>query len=499
MYPLILGIVLVLLSAVNTKPTERTYFNGCGINLELEEVFKRRVALQTEGALPQTRPQKDLTPSEIHPWVVSFGTGGSKGEWKHVCGGSIISPHFVLTTHSCTKHVGRDGQIRAGDSDLNTSAQDSTNVQVVKVAKVFVHPLRDEKSSSAYYDVAVLGLDPPLVFTGSVRHICLPKQPKLGSDSRKAAAITVAGYGESKVGSLLSVQVTVRPEKYCKNIYESKLVNQAKEALAKEATRGPTTEDPTEQPATVETVGPTTSEENITSSPTTTCAAIVEENTTEPAATSKINVSAIVGDKMTTEPTSAIKSDVPPTSLWNNFTDPSSRDLYQGEIEQPADREISADFSTTEEYSTTGISLNEEPKKVVDQSVLDIKTRSKRQIKTYHKWLVNAARMISEKFNSSVLCIGSELRGTGACDGDNGGPGYVFDTSQRFINVKYLQVALFHGSVACGLAEFPEIYVNLEQADILDFVKRFAPGGEEEILALKEWNSKQEKNNIESN
>ena len=99
MFPLLLGIVLVLLSAVNTKPSERTYFNGCGINLELEEVFKRRVALLTEGTLLQTRPQQDLTPSEIHPWVVSFGTEGYKGEWKHVCGGSIISPYFILTTH----------------------------------------------------------------------------------------------------------------------------------------------------------------------------------------------------------------------------------------------------------------------------------------------------------------------------------------------------------------------------------------------------------------
>jgi hypothetical protein len=38
------------------------------------------------------------------------------------------------------------------------------------------------------------------------------------------------------------------------------------------------------------------------------------------------------------------------------------------------------------------------------------------------------------------MCIGSEIGGIGACEGDDGGPGYVFDTGNNLNEEKFVQV-----------------------------------------------------------
>jgi len=57
-------------------------------------------------------------------------------------------------------------------------------------------------------------------------------------------------------------------------------------------------------------------------------------------------------------------------------------------------------------------------------------------------WRENAARIIPQTFNSTIMCIGSEIRGTGACNGDNGGPGFIFDTGDGYNLEKYVQVGM---------------------------------------------------------
>ena len=38
------------------------------------------------------------------------------------------------------------------------------------------------------------------------------------------------------------------------------------------------------------------------------------------------------------------------------------------------------------------------------------------------------------------MCIGSEIGGIGACKGDDGGPGYIFDTGNGINEEKFVQV-----------------------------------------------------------
>lgn len=67
------------------------------------------------------------------------------------------------------------------------------------------------------------------------------------------------------------------------------------------------------------------------------------------------------------------------------------------------------------------------------------------------KWRENAAEIIPETFNSAIMCIGSEITGVGACKGDNGGPGFIFDTGDGLANEKYVQVTILRVFRTCLL------------------------------------------------
>ena len=45
------------------------------------------------------------------------------------------------------------------------------------------------------------------------------------------------------------------------------------------------------------------------------------------------------------------------------------------------------------------------------------------------------------------------------------------------------QISLFHGSVECGLASFPDIYVRLEEPETLKFIRRFLTEGDMVVIS----------------
>ena len=71
----------------------------------------------------------------------------------------------------------------------------------------------------------------------AVRSICLPDKPLVKPDDRQGHSVTVAGYGEtgqgpSSYGELLSTMVAIRPESYCKKVYESSVVDEVRQQNA---------------------------------------------------------------------------------------------------------------------------------------------------------------------------------------------------------------------------------------------------------------------------
>ena len=82
---------------------------------------------------------------------------------------------------------------------------------------------------------------------------------------------------------------------------------------------------------------------------------------------------------------------------------------------------------------------------------------------------------LPNKFQSDLLCAGLRLTGQGSCLGDSGGPLVLYLTGND--QPYYLQLGLVSGGFGdCGSANFPGIYVRLEDYNVLEWVYKVALG-----------------------
>uniref|UniRef100_A0A8D2ZJN8 Transmembrane serine protease 2 n=1 Tax=Scophthalmus maximus TaxID=52904 RepID=A0A8D2ZJN8_SCOMX len=140
------------------------------------------------------------------PWQVSLQIYG-----QHICGGSIISPYWILSAAHCFQEYSSPQvwRVNSGDVSLRKMGIGKT------VDKIINHEKYDAETHDN--DIALLKLSTPLTFTKTVKPVCLPN---FGLNLSAGHQAWITGWGTlSSSGrspnTLNQAQVTIYSRETC--------------------------------------------------------------------------------------------------------------------------------------------------------------------------------------------------------------------------------------------------------------------------------------------
>lgn len=152
------------------------------------------------------------TTIEDHPYIVSVQIHNTHG-----CGGSILSPIWILSAAHCFIESLSAYSIRTGSTTINSGGE------VIAIRRIINHP--DYNAPTADYDISLLELDSPIT-TIVARSVALAAE---GGPPAAGVTATVTGWGALWEGGPLStilqvIQVPIISMADCRAVYGANFV-----------------------------------------------------------------------------------------------------------------------------------------------------------------------------------------------------------------------------------------------------------------------------------
>ncbi|KAE8573468.1 ovochymase-1 [Halyomorpha halys] len=183
----------------------------------LVRVKKKKIdecAISSETLIVGGKPAK---PNEF-PHMALIGIDNNNTDIEWFCGGSLISPRFILTAAHCniSQHI-ESVVVRLGDLDVKDDTEKSTPI-TLKVIEVFDHPKYNH--SRAYHDISLLKLEKDVELGPSIRPLCLHTSSSIAQDKAIATGWGHTSFAGYESNHLLKVELDLLSDERCKSEYD---------------------------------------------------------------------------------------------------------------------------------------------------------------------------------------------------------------------------------------------------------------------------------------